>query len=375
MAEISGGLLTANAGDALNSFLLGFFLPYLLKNPVLIALLPVMAAVRGSIMTSMASRLTTALHLGAAEPRIGELLGRETGRTLTLALASSLYVGILVSFMTLYSPYQTVSTAAYSALLALLFLLPVTVLVIVVGFRYNLNPDNYVAPVLTVLGDVSTVPSLVAVSLVIEGRADVELLLAVTAAYIGLSSLLYYALTGGESRRVVGEGLLSLILVGLIESGTGGLYDRFTAALVGLAVIHIVPSLMEDIGASLSVLASRMTTDLYLSGFEYAVKRSLVGLTEVVLGSLASMVVLSTIGVAAGSVAGFDVGLAYMFKVIAFSWLGLLALLIPLVLLLVWVSVRIGLDPDNIVIPLITSIVDLSVIPFLVFIVAPLLAG
>jgi len=345
------------------------FLGLLVAKPYILALIPVLAALRGSVMTSMASRVTSRLYLGLLPPRAGRILAEEAPRTVALALIASAYASLLIAAQSPGHALESIPAAVISAGLALLVLLPLTLLVVVAGFRRSLDPDNYVAPILTVLGDVSTVPSLVAASLLVErGRLE-DALLATAALYSSLTLAFHVLLARPRDRRVIGENLASLILVGLIESGTGGLLSRYRGLLISIGLLHMAPSMMEDVGAALSVFASRLTTQTHLAGFSGAARSGPGILAEVLLGSAPSMVALAGIGTATAHIAYGGASYTYMLGAVALVWTGLLLALVPLVLLVVWLSTRLGLDPDNVVIPILTSIVDLSLIPFTILLV------
>ena len=371
VAEISGGQAVANLGDLANTALLSLFIASLMAHRFLLALIPVLAALRGSVMTSMASRTSTGLFLGSLEPSVRGILAVELWRTTALAVFSAVYASLLVSLTAGYPARLTVPTGVISSVLALLVLAPATAWLAAVGYRRRLNPDNFLAPVLTVLGDVSTVPSLVAAGILVTADPRLEPLL--YAGLVYLASLTAWAsLLSAGQRRVFLEGTAALLLVGLIESGTGGLYAGLAPRLLALGVIHMVPSLMEDVGASLSVFASRLTSMMHLYGSRDALARSPGVAIEVVLGSLPSMLILSGIGYATAGLAGLSPSLLYLVRVVAGLWLLLLALLSPVALGIAWASFRLGLDPDNLVIPLVTSIVDLSVPPALVVVASTL---
>ncbi len=374
VSEIAWGLLGANMGDALNIFFMSMFSTLLLDKPYLLALIPSLAALRGSIATSMASRVTTGLYLGQLGPRVKDILYRESARTTVLGLSSSIYAGIIVGLVAGYPVFTTVSAAGFSALLALLILLPATSLLAVVGFGFGLNPDNYMAPILTVLGDITTVPALVMVSYFIGVNRGVDTFLTLLLIYATLTLMIALAYTNRNHRRVIVEGLLALLLVGLIESVTGGFFAGYSALLATIGVLHMVPSLMEDIGASISIYASRASTILHIEGFEESLKKTPRIIVETYLGSIPAMITLSTIGYLALGIAGLQATYLFILRATFLLWTTMLFALSLIVLVLIWSSQRIGLDPDNIVIPLITSLVDMTTIPWLVFIYLEILA-
>lgn len=363
--EIAGGLLAANAGDALNTLLMSVFLATLVRENYLLALLPVLAALRGGVMTSMASRVTSMLYLGLYPPRARAILRSETWRTISLALLSAAFGGLVISAVSGSQVREALPTAVISSLIAMSVLLPLTVFIVVVGFRRNLNPDNYVAPILTVLGDASTVPSLVIAAMLVGHGRLADSLLTVLALYFTLKLAFAIAISRPDDRRVIGESLLGLIVVGTLESITGGFYARYTGLLLSLTILHLVPSMMEDVGAAVSVFTSRTTTLSHLHGFQGALARAPVVAAEVLVASTPAIAVLSTIGYMTGRLAYSHIEFLPLIKAVSVTWIGLFLLLAPVALILSWAATRLGFDPDNIVLPIMTSIVDVSLIPFI----------
>ncbi len=358
----------ANIGDAANIFFMSVFIQHLLDKPYLLALIPSLAALRGSVATSMSSRVTTGLYLGRVKAGVRDVLNVEAGRTTVMGLASSIYAGLVVGLLAGFPILTTVSAGGFSAILALIVLLPATAFLAVAGFRLGLNPDNYIASILTVLGDMTTVPALVVVSYFIGVNRGVDAFFTIILAYITLLLLLYLALTNKTHRRVIGEGLLALLIVGLIESGTGNFLSGYSLLLASLGILHMVPSIMEDVGASLSIYASRTSTVLHLEGVEKALRTTPRTLIEIYVGSLPAMITLSVIGYLALGIAGLSATFGFILKTTFLVWSTMLVALSLIVLGLIWLSQRANLDPDNMVIPLITSLVDLLSIPWLLFI-------
>ncbi len=369
-AEITGGLMIANIGDSINVFLMSIFLSFLTRHKYLLALLPALSALRGSNATSMASRITSSLYLGSLKPKVSEIVRREYLRILSLGLLASLYAATLVWITTefSFSPRVLVGVGEITAIIALSILVPVTGALAVYGFRAGLNPDNYLASVLTVLGDMTSIPSLVLAGLIMGVDPRHDTLVSLVLTYVGLVIVFSTLIGWPKHRRVIGETLTALLMVGLIESQTGALFDKYSSILVSLGVIQMVPSLMEDIGASLSVYAARATTLIHFGGFEETARATPGILAEVIAGTLPAVFVLSGIGYMSLQVAQLSASFQFILSLVFVLWIGMLLLYVPLVMGLAYFAVRLGLDPDNFTIPLITSIVDVSTIPFIILI-------
>jgi len=362
--EIAGSLLVANAGDLANITLMAYFTVFLIGHPEALALIPSMGALRGAIVTSMAARVSTQLHLGTLEPGTREILSVEGGRVLALAMAAGIYAGIVTSIFTGLPGSLLVFIAFLSGAAAILVLAPAAAWLAAWGFRKGLDPDSTLAPLLTVLGDMTTVPSLVVVALIAGRAGDPGVLLASLAfTYATLTILIVLARRGHG--RVLAEAGAALAMVGVLEAFTGGQLVGYSEALLALGVLHAVPSIMEDVGAASSVLASKLSTLVHLEGPGLLALHAPAKTLETLLGALPSLLVLSAITLLTAGLAGVEADAGVVLRLVAGG--GVVAILAYSLVayVLVVASHRLGLDPDNIVVPLLTALVDAGLIPLL----------
>ncbi len=371
--EVAGGLMLANLGDLANILILSYFLEALVSRPEALALLPSLAALRGAIATSMASRVSTALHLGVLQASTREILEAEGLNVLALALAASVYAGLLVSALTGGGVWAEVAIAALSALMAVFILAPATAWIAAAGYRRGVDPDSVMAPILTILGDLTTVPTLLASALIVSMAAGSVGLMALALAYFAASLVLAVARGGGRrARRIVSESMLSILVVGALEAGTGAFLVSYTPILMSVGVLHAIPSIMEDTGAAASVLASKVSTLLHLEGPGGAARVLPAKTLETLAGSAPAMAVLAAIASATAPVAGLSLPLEAAFRIVFLGGLILIVLYSALASMIAFASHRLGLDPDNTVIPILTAVVDLATIP-LIALLAPAL--
>lgn len=155
-------LLVSAAGGLLAGTILGGMDAELAAVPGLLVLVPAFLAIRGSVYGSLGSRLSTALHQGVLDPtggydeRLGgaALVAVANGVTASL-FAAVLTVGLLTALGRRVAPLPTlVAIALVGGLLAGLALTLTIVVVLVVGYRRGLDPDDLVGPAVTTAGDV-----------------------------------------------------------------------------------------------------------------------------------------------------------------------------------------------------------------------------
>ncbi|ESP87988.1 magnesium transporter [Candidatus Halobonum tyrrellensis] len=164
------GLTLVELGSGL---VLGSFERRLLASPSLLVLVPVTIGTAGNLGSILASRLSTAFHLGTLSfsPADDELAGNAVA---TVALAATLFpvVGLgawtLASFVgtTTLAPTTVVVVASSAGVVLAVLAVAVTLAATYVAYRLSLDPDDVVIPVVTNVCDVLGVVVLFAAVLV-----------------------------------------------------------------------------------------------------------------------------------------------------------------------------------------------------------------
>jgi mgtE-like transporter len=144
-----------------SGLVLGSFEATLLQYPSLLVLVPVTIGTAGNLGSVLASRLSTAFHLGllSFSPSDESLVGNAVA---TVALAATVFPVIGTGAWLLTSlvggtalPLPTVLTVSVAAGLSLAVLaVVVTVVTAYAAYRFSLDPDDVVIPVVTNVCDV-----------------------------------------------------------------------------------------------------------------------------------------------------------------------------------------------------------------------------
>ena len=116
------------------------------RVPGILLLLPAFLATRGGVYGSLGARLSSGLHQGVITPQL------TLDRRITNAMVASFINGITISVFIAVTTYLTLF--ALGGGLSAVLMLSVLVVVIFVGYRHGLDPDNVIGPVVTTLGDV-----------------------------------------------------------------------------------------------------------------------------------------------------------------------------------------------------------------------------
>jgi len=161
-------VLVSAVGGLLAGLILGGMDRELQAVQGLLVMVPAFLAIRGSVYGSLGSRLSSALHQGLFDPAFepdDRLVSAVTAALLN-GLLASLVAALLTSVIlsALGQPvaplWVLISIAFLGGLFAGLALTVVVVVVVFVGFRRGLNPDDLVGPAVTTAGDIFGMGSL-----------------------------------------------------------------------------------------------------------------------------------------------------------------------------------------------------------------------
>lgn len=147
----------------------------LLQLPILLALVPAVNGIGGNIGSVLGARLASGLHSGLVSPRLREATVRRN--VLSAILVAAVTYGVLAGLVRVFGPalgldvrqtiWELLLLLLGSGLLLTIILSAVTVVTAVVSFRRGKDPDNMVIPIVTTLGDLLGVASLLAVAQVV----------------------------------------------------------------------------------------------------------------------------------------------------------------------------------------------------------------
>jgi len=154
-------LLPLTVVEIASGLVLGSFEAALLRSPTLLVLVPVTIGTAGNLGSVLAARLSTAFHLGtlAFSPGDDSLAGNALA-TVALALSVFPVVGIgawLLTDLTVgarLAPETVLVISVVSGAALAVLAVVVTALATYAAYRYELDPDDVVIPVVTNVCDV-----------------------------------------------------------------------------------------------------------------------------------------------------------------------------------------------------------------------------
>ena len=129
--------------------------------PGILIIVPSFMAINGNISSVVASRLSSALHMGLVKPhfRRSKLLERNIHAMLIVAVVSFFMLGLAAAMINNFLGAAVINFMIFPVITLTAGL--ITVMVLMFGsiftsyliYRHGLDPDNVVVPILTTVGD------------------------------------------------------------------------------------------------------------------------------------------------------------------------------------------------------------------------------
>lgn len=372
LRQAFAALLVSSGGDLLAGVTLAGITGRLEELPGLIILIPAAIGMRGNIYGALGSRLGTAIHTGQfslsrrRETLVGQNIWASGVLTLVIAVAMAFaaraVAGIFGNDSISVADFVVISVLG--GVLSSVIVLGVTLGVATLAVRRSWDMDNVAAPLVTASGDMVTLPSLVLASLLVglTGVTVVVAVLCVIAAVVAL--VLAWRAEHTVLRRIVRESVPVLLVASAIDIAAGVTIEQQLDHLIAYpALLVLVPPFLEDTGALGGVLSSRLSSKLHLGIIEPTARPQRAARVDFALIFLLAVPVFVLLAVSADIVAWvFGMASPGPLRMVAIALGGgLVSTFVAMVVAYYGaiVTVRLGLDPDNHGVPLLTSTLDL----------------
>jgi mgtE-like transporter len=364
-------LIVATCGNIVAGISLGALASTLRHIPGLLILLPAAVAMRGSIFGALHSRLGTAIHAGLFEPtrRRGSVLAQNLLAAAVLTVSISWALGILAKAIAVVFGVPSTSLGnliVISVVGGLLSSVVVGTLATVlsrVAHRRSWDLDSVAPPLVTALGDMVTIPALYVATFLVDIRyvtAGLAVGLTLAALYVSWQGL-RTALPAAQ--RVIRESLPMLLGTSVLTLVAGLAMEARVEHFVAFpALLALVPPLLADVGDLGALLSSRLASKLHLGAIRPRAFPESLAWLDASIALLFGAWIFALVGIAVHFVSGsLGLGSPGLGTILGVSMLAGVGSTLVAVLIAYYTAVatfRIGLDPDNHSIPIITSTVD-----------------
>lgn len=366
--------ISFNSMSILAGGLISLFAPQFEAAPWILALFPPILTIRGGIGGVFSGNLATMLHLGLIRPQVRDntpVFRQLIGSIFVITLVDTLTMGFFSFVLNLATGNVSLSHAFIFAVvppvacaMALAVSIPLTILIAIATFRRGLDPDILVYPILASVNDIIVTATLVVtVLLVLVGGFSHLALWGFFLLIVASTAAIAWSYRHVEFFfKTIREGATIVIMSSLFGSVNGVFLAGLRGSLLRYpGVLTVYPALTNALGNIGSIIGSTSTTSLALGygrGFAEEVKGSASTILQVesvaffmhaVFGVIAYLLVRAT---QSGADLLSLVGVALISNAVSFLPITLVALVVA------HQAFKRGLNPDNVAIPVITSISD-----------------
>ena len=354
--------------------LISIFTPQFEAFPWILALFPPVLTIRGGIGGIFSGNLATMLHIGLIRPQMRKntpVYYQLISSIFVITLVDTLIMGGVSFLLNLALGRVSVQhllvfmvVPPVSCVTAMAVSIPLTMMIAIMTFRRGLNPDILVYPILASVNDIVVSTVFVAtVFLVLWGGGYTILLWAIF--------LLILVVTGYIAWRnwrvpfffkTIKEGATVVVTSSIFGSLNGAFLSGMSAELLRYpGVVVLYPGLTNALGNIGSIIGSTTTTSLalgYIRDLRDEVKASIATIMQVegVALLIHGFFGLITYLIVKPSVKAADlaslVSVAVLSNLISFLPIALVALAVA------HAAYKRGLNPDNVAIPVITTVAD-----------------
>ncbi len=342
--------------------------------PWVILVYPSVVSARGVIGGLFCGRLSTALHLGTMRPGffgntksfyllfraiVVLTLEASLGMSLVAMLFGSAFLGVASSdFVSILM--VTMATMA----LALLVVSPLTIVVSITSFKRGLDPDIILYPVESTVSDFFiTLIYVLVVNLFLQFGIGGKTIVGLVVFVLVLVSAYYLVRSIRETEfvKTVRESLVTLVFVAFIVNVTGSTLGKISEVVGERREVYTVyPAMIDTMGDVGAVVGSTATTKLALGTLQPSFSSIRNHATEISGAWLASSIMYSVYAFLSLAIQGqLSLYNLLMFTARVLTTNVIAGAIIVIVSYVVAVlTYRKGLDPDNFVIPIESSLAD-----------------
>ncbi len=367
-------LLICAVGDLIAGIILGKMTFFLETFPGLLVIIPGAIGMRGNIFGSFASRLSTNLHIGIISPEFefSEQLNYNIYASFVLTLVLSIFLGIVGKVFCILLHYPSMELIDFilictlAGIISNLIMLPITMFVSFKSYEHGWDPDNITSPIIAAFGDLFTLPAIIAsifilnllsINFIVKDAVLAVILVGVLLGFVYCYRLSY------ETKIILKQSTPVLLACSFLGGSAGGILNSSVETLLtNPSLLTLLPLFSGECGSLISILGAKLSSGLH-SGLVEPLKIPKGNtIHNFIISFILAIVVFPFIGFLAESssiiLKTAGVGFANILLISTIAGLILVAVMVFVVYYISTISYNKNLDPDNIVIPISTSITD-----------------
>lgn len=346
-------------------------------------MLPAAIDMRGNVYASMGSRLSTGLHTGEITPSLTE--SKLIKENVYSSLIQTVIMATVIAFFAMVGGIiignDTIGfihlffISLFASLIAAIGLILTTILVAIVSFKKGLDPDNVSSPLIASIGDILNVVSLFAIGILSFSLSKGFMLVSsIVVSLIIVLLALFSVRKSYYAKRILKESMGFLAVCAFLSTLAGSLLDK-NLEFIGVFPLLLVlsPLFNAENGNIGSILSARISTSFHLGQAEITFLPKLRILKEFAYTFLITIILFPILAIIA-------FGMSTLLNIPQMNFLVILEVSILVAIAssfasmmtsyyLTYFSIKTNIDPDNVVIPLLTSVMDIASVSIL-FLVA-----
>ncbi|WP_458454535.1 magnesium transporter [Methanobrevibacter sp.] len=367
-------LLICAVGDLVAGIILGKMTFFLETFPGLLVIIPGAIGMRGNIFGSFASRLSTNLHIGIISPKFefSEQVNYNIYSSFVLTLILSIFLALVAKILCLILHQPSMSIIDFilicvmAGIISNLIMLPITMFISFKSFEHGWDPDNITSPIIAAFGDLFTLPAII-LSIMILYLINFnvifkDIILIVILVSVFLSFIYCYRLSD-ETKTILTQSTPTLLLCSFLGGAAGSILNSAVETLLtNPSLLTLLPLFSGESGSLISILGARLSSGLHSGLIEPFKKPQGETVHNFIICFILAIIVFPVIGILAEAssllLGTIGVGFDKIIEISTLSGLILVAIMVIVVYNVSITSYNNNLDPDNIVIPISTSITD-----------------
>ncbi len=373
LGEAFTALLICAIGDLFAGIILGNMTDFLTAFPGLLVIIPGAIGMRGNIFGALGSRLATNLHIGLLSPEFkrSKILSENILSSLILTIILSIFLAFLAKGICILFGFESISLidftliSIFAGIISSVIMLPLTMLISLKSFENGWDPDNISTPIIAAFGDLFTLPAIILAVISVSFLSSMILknVVFIFVIFIAILGFIYGIKAGGEMKKIIKQSTPVLLICSFLGVTAGSfLNNSINTLLKNPSLLTLVPLFSGESGNLVSILGARLSSSLHAGLINPVLKPEKVTIRNFSIIIFLAIIIYSIIGFLAELSSRLlnMPGLSFLpiISISTISGIILIGIMLFIVYLISSVSYKNGLDPDNIVIPISTSLTD-----------------
>lgn len=367
--SISALLISVVASIVAGSFL-GISDELLVLLPGLIILIPGAIDLRGATFSALGSRLSSSLHLGSVThfSFSNRTVRKNVSASLTLSLTLSVILGISAWLFSRGIGLETMGVwtfifiSVFGGILSGVILMLITFFLSFKTFEKGWDPDNTTAPLIASVGDFITIPIMIFSAYLGLMLIDVIQGISILIILLAFANLYLMFWKKHDYKSIVVQSFFTLLVGSVLSSVSGVFLETNMANLLSIpALLILFPAFIGQNGNIGNIFSSRLATRMHLGELRIHLNKTML---KEIRNSYTLTIIIFPLLAFLAYIAAFLLGLATLglTELIVFSLAAALlvnTIIIAINFVMGEIAYKWDLDPDNIVVPVMSGIADL----------------